>query len=96
MDVRAWRAYPPIDFSAALEWPTPRLAGIVLGVPDNASAAEAIDTSLRLAVARGLAWSYPAVACEHSAGPHAGSCRYAELPSYWATLVETIERINGE
>lgn len=93
MPLAKWEAFPSgTNFSAELGWPAARLGGYVEDLPDDATAAKAIDGSLRLAVARGLGWLYPSITCKH----RSGSCTYAELPSYWATLVGAIEAINRE
>jgi hypothetical protein len=36
-------------------------------------------------------WLYPTITCQH----RTGSCTYADLPAYWNTLVDTIEKVNG-
>jgi len=89
-----WLAYPKDDLSAALHWPKGQLGGYVLDIPDNATAARpAITASLTAAIARGLTWMYPTVACKHGHGPHQGSCTYADLPSYWDELVSAVEAL---
>lgn len=91
-----WRAYPSdVDFSEEFDRPASTLGGYILDIPNNASSKDAIETSLKLAVKRGLGWLYPTVACEHSkADKHA--CTYASLPVFWDLLVDAIESINED
>ena len=75
--------------------PAQKLGGYVLDIPDNTTLAKiAISASLRAGFARGLSWMYPTIACKHSTGKHRGSCTYADLPSYWDTLVAQVKDIN--
>jgi hypothetical protein len=93
MPVDDWLAYPKDEnFSKRLEIPSSELGGYVLDIPDDPMlAASAIEKSLEAAVARGLKWLYPTIKCQH----RTGSCTYANLPSYWTTLVEIIEKMNS-
>lgn len=95
--VDTWLAMPPhVNFSSALQWPSSRLGGYVLRLPDNATAAAPLITkSLEAAVGRGLSWLYPTVKCKRAPGATHGVCTYAELPSYWTELVSAFERLNG-
>jgi hypothetical protein len=86
--------YPPnVNFSERLQWPSEKLGGYILDIPDEpAKAATAIETSLTMAVTRGLKWLYPTITCQH----RTGSCTYAHLPTYWDVLISTIQRINSK
>ena len=95
MSLDDWLAYPAdTNFSAIVggDVPSSALGGYVLDIPDDThGAAAAIDTSLRLAIARGLGWLYPTITCQH----RTGSCTYASLPSYFDALVAAIEKLNS-
>jgi hypothetical protein len=82
-----------INYSNRLKWPSSKLGGYVLNIPnDSVQAEKAIRVSLELAIKRGLSWLYPTIACQH----RTGSCTYAQLPTYWKQLVNVIEEINKE
>ena len=93
MPVDVWTkdANAGINYSLQLNWPTSKLGGYVLDIPNDPNhAKEAIRASLELAVKRGLSWLYPTITCQH----RTGSCTYADLPSYWDILIGVIEEMN--
>ena len=93
MGVEDWTqdADKPLNYSHRLGWPTSKLGGYVLNIPDDPHQAKtAIQTSLQLAVKRGLSWLYPTIKCQH----RTGSCTYANLPSYWNTMIDVVEEMN--
>ena len=92
MPVSDWLNYPgSANFSERLQWPKSQLGGYVLDISaDPSKSNEDIELSLRLAVKRGLGWLYPTIACQH----RTGSCTYANLPSFFSSLVDAIETIN--
>ena len=96
-EVQPSHADSAVNFSERLHKPVDALGGYVLDVPNNNTGnatATVLERCLRLAVQRGIGWLYPTIACKHSNGTHAGSCTYADLPAYWDTLVDVIEKVN--
>jgi alpha-galactosidase len=91
MPLTKWINYKEVNFSKTLDWPSSKLGGYVLNIPDNPSASKKdIEIALRLAIQRGLKWLYPTIACQH----RTGSCTYATLPTYFTELVSAIEEAN--
>ncbi len=86
---------PGVRWNQDLGVPASKLGGYVLSVPPESST-DILVHIVRTARARGLRWLYPAPACKHSNGPHAGSCTYADLPAYWGALVDAVEIVNRE
>ena len=96
MSQDSWDTLPPeTNFAASLARPAGDLGGYVLDVPPHTGTAE-LGHILRAARARGIGWLYPAPACRHSNGTHAGSCTYAALPEYWDALVAALEEVNAD
>ena len=94
MPLSEWINYKQdIIFSEKLNWPSEKLGGYVLNIPDKPSESKKdIEIALRLAIQRGLKWLYPTITCQH----RTGSCTYATLPVYFNELVSIIEKINNE
>ena len=94
MPLSEWIKYKQdIIFSEKLNWPSEKLGGYVLNIPDKPSESKKdIEIALRLAIQRGLKWLYPTITCQH----RTGSCTYATLPVYFNELVSIIEKINNE